>query len=140
MMRQRMRVLRSVTLVLAAACADVVGPHALIGSWGGDGAGLIVTPAEAQLWLNCGAGRLDVPINVHGDGRFVTMGVTWFVGGAPPPDDIVPVMIRTRFSGRLVGNLLVLTVTPDDPRLGVGGETTTYGLKRNAPPRVFACP
>src|SRR4051812_41854502 len=79
-MNSLVRCLPSAALVaaLCAACfSEAFGPAPdglAVGTWGGDGAGVIVSDTIAHVHVGCTFGNFDVPVALDGEGRFETPG------------------------------------------------------------------
>ena len=101
----------------AAACAShatapQTGP--LSGAWAGPEASLTVDAEGARVELVCADGRIDGPIEMDEEGRFLATG-PWWPGPVPPNDDL-----RARYEGRAFDGRLELTIVaePDDRTYG----------------------
>jgi hypothetical protein len=108
---------RAWLLVLTAACAShATAPEAgpLTGAWGGPEASLTVDEGGVRVELVCADGRIDGPIELDDDGRFLGTG-PWWPGPVPPNDDL-----QARYEGRVLDGRLVLTIVaePDDRTYG----------------------
>src|SRR5665647_1731540 len=129
----------SLLLVLAAAvgCNDMLWrpPSVLVGTWGGDHAGLVATPDSGTLEYDCAAGRITEPLRPGADGRFVALGThTPGHGGPVRIDEVLPSR-PARYTGRMDGDLLSLTVVMTDSNVTVG----TFQLARGRSPNVLKC-
>ena len=120
-----------------AACGDSrIGPPAIItGDWGGDHAGLIATADSSTLEYDCAAGRITEPLRPHSDGSFTAVGThTPGHGGPIRIDEALPKR-PARYTGRVDGDHLSLTVVMTDSAVTVG----TFDLYRGRSPHVFKC-
>ena len=107
----------------------------LIGTWGGDHAGLVATADSGTMEYDCAAGRITDPLRPGSDGRFVATGThTPGHGGPVRIDEVLP-RRPARYSGRVDGDLLTLTVVMTDSNVTVG----TFQLTRGRSPLVFKC-
>jgi len=129
---------RALALVAAlAACGDSrIGPPEIItGDWGGDHAGLIATPDSGTLEYDCAAGRITEPLRPRRDGSFTAVGThTPGHGGPIRIDEVLPKR-PARYTGRVDGDHLSLTVVMTDSAVTVG----TFDLYRGRSPHVFKC-
>lgn len=116
----------------AAACASQAtapqtGP--LSGAWGGPEASLTVDAEGARVELVCADGRIDGPIELDEEGRFLGTG-PWWPGPVPPNDDR-----RARYEGRVLDGRLELTIVAEP-------DGRTYGpleLVRDRAPTFPRC-
>ena len=134
-MNRRSRVLIVSLAVAACGVAGTSPPSVLVGTWGGDHAGLVATPDSGTLEYDCAAGRITEPLRPGSDGRFVASGThTPGHGGPVRIDEILP-RRPARYTGRVDGDLLSLTVVMTDSNVTVG----TFQLTRGRSPNVFKC-
>ena len=115
-------------ILLATACHESVsgpGPkedRVRPGSWGGTTAGLEVTETSATAAFVCARGRIDQPILLDRENRFDVSG-TYIVevgpGSFPYP---------ARYSGRIDGDRMILTVRRLDSDQVVGPYNLTFGV------------
>jgi hypothetical protein len=106
------------------------------GSWGGSHLRLEVKADGALLEFDCAHGRIPGPLKLDGEGRFETKGTYAREHGGPvrageEEQEGEP----ARYSGRLEGKLLTLTVKagPRDEVIG------TYKLRQGQTPRIVKC-
>ena len=122
------------SFLVALACYS--GPAApvteITGTWGGDDAGLIAADTSAHVHIGCTLGDTNSPIRPGSDGRFDTSG-TYNVDAYPIDRGIVH---PARFTGRVEGEKLVLTVTLTDNSQQLGPVTLVHGKE----PRMGPCP
>lgn len=110
-------------------------PSMVIGTWGGDHAGLVATPDSGTLEYDCAVGRITEPLRPGADGRFVATGThTPGHGGPARIDEILPNR-PARYTGRVDGDLMSLTVVMTDSNVTVG----TFQLTRGRSPHVIKC-
>ncbi len=122
------------TLIYAAACQSARGPvdPVLVGTWGGDNAGLIATDTSAHVHIGCTVGDVHQVIETDAEGRFDVPGL-YNVTAYPVyrgPDH------PARFSGRIDGQVMTLTVQLTDTAVVLGPVQLTYGKE----PRMGPCP
>jgi hypothetical protein len=126
---------------LLASCQgdDEVLPPATelsVGTWGGEGAGLIVQSVSAHVHIGCTLGDFPVPVQLDDEGRFHVPG-TYMLRAYPvaigPP-------LPASFSGVVRGSQLTLGVTVNDT---VQDKLVTLGpvtLELGKDPRMGPCP
>ena len=127
-------------LLAAAACfSDSVTPaptELTAGTWGGDGAGVIVSDTVAHVHVGCTYGNFHLPVTVDAHGRFETTGAYLLRA--------YPIAVGPTMPARLTGTLekaeLTFTVVVTDT---VQGGTTMLGPKTvvlGADPKLGPCP
>jgi len=130
------------TIVAFVAAAAVLGPceptDPLIspgtakGTWGGENAGLIADDTSAHVHIGCTYGSVHQQIVPDADGRFDVPGEQNIT--AHPVD--LGVLHPARFSGRITGGRMTLTVTLTDTTVTLGPVQLAYGEE----PRMGPCP
>jgi hypothetical protein len=143
----RTRTLSAVALALLltlAACKQSSAPAAegsgsrewvstiITGTWGGDNAGLIATDTSAHVHIGCTLGDTRGPIVTDENGRFDVTGM-YDVDAYPVARDM---WHPARFTGQVIGQTMVLTVTLTDTGRVLGPVTLTYGKE----PDMRMCP
>lgn len=129
----------AVTLTAIAAVygpCNPTGVHppkgSIAGTWGGENAGLIADDTSAHVHIGCTWGDVHQDIVPDARGLF----------NVPGEHDITAYPIErgilhpARFSGRVVGGLMTLTVTLTDTAVTLGPVQLTYGKE----PRMGPCP
>jgi hypothetical protein len=132
-----MRRARAVTLATIAllGCGSSLNQPVeplLVGTWGGDNAGLIATDSSAHIHIGCTVGDIHQPVVADSSGRFDVPGI-YNITAYPVyrgPDH------PARFSGRIVGRVMSLTVTLTDTAVTLGPVQLTFGKE----PRMGPCP
>ena len=122
-------------LVLAVVACDSSGPspdRVPAGTWGGLGAGLLVSDQEAHVHINCTKGDIAGPIPLDGEGRFDVVG-THNVDAYPIDRAIIH---PARFTGRLLGPSLTLSVRLTDTGESLGPVVVVFGQA----PQLGPCP
>jgi hypothetical protein len=105
------------------------------GLWGGAHVSLDVTPDGARLEFDCAHGTISEPITLAADNTFAVSGVYVPERGGPVRVDEAPVNRQARYTGRVEGETMTLTVTRTDQQQAVG----TYTLGLGQSPKVFKC-
>lgn len=128
-----------VGLAAAAGCADAVRPSSgaiTLGTWGGDGAGLIVTDSLTHVHIGCTLGDIPRRATLDASGRFVLDGS--YVLKAYPV--MTGPRLPAQFAGRVVGRTLTLSIAVNDTTEGkvvaLGPVTVELGVD----PRLGPCP
>jgi hypothetical protein len=131
--------MRNTPVVIAAAiallgCGSSLHPlePLLVGTWGGDNAGLIATDSSAHVHIGCTVGDIHQQLVADSSGRFDVQGI-YNITAYPVyrgPDH------PARFSGQIVGRVMSLTVTLTDTAVTLGPVLLTYGKE----PRMGPCP
>ncbi len=133
----------SVLVTLAVSSCDgrnTVAPperdRLALGTWGGDNAGLIVTDSVAHLHIGCTFGDIEGRIALDASGAFTRDGTYQpraypIVSGPPVP---------ARFTGRVQGRMLIVTVTVNDTVTNVIRTYGPAGLVFETEPRLGPCP
>jgi hypothetical protein len=111
--------------------ADALQP----GVWGGDHIRLVVTDDGATVEFDCAQATVEGRIVVDRAGRFSAAGTYLQEHGGPVRDDESSAGVPARFTGRVGGSLMKLTIT----RVGAGRAIGTYELARGREPRIFKC-
>jgi len=135
--------LTKAAVVLAAAAAtlftcDPMVPNqppkggGVVGTWGGENAGLIADDSSAHVHIGCTYGSIHQQIVPDADGRFDVPGEHNIT--AHPVD--LGVLHPARFSGRITGGRMSLTVTLTDTTVTLGPVLVVYGKE----PRMGPCP
>lgn len=102
------------------------------GTWGGDNAGLIASNNSAHVHIGCTLGDTDESIRPDAYGQFDVVG-KYNVDAFPIDRGITH---PARFTGRVVGQTLTLTVTLTDTPRTLGPVTLVFGKE----PKMGPCP
>src|SRR5207253_10115952 len=122
----------SLGVAAAVACSSGASGPAFdgglaIGTWGGDNAGMIVGDTAMHLHIGCTYGDVSGRVPVAADGRFDVSGRYML---RAYPIAIGPA-VPARFTGRLDGANVTVTVTVDDTvqhtTVVLGPAVVTYG-------------
>ncbi len=133
MHKDTMRILVTLSLALPLACHNTpAAPTEVIGTWGGDNAGLIATDTTAHVHIGCTLGDAKGAIHPDADGHFEATG-TYNVDAYPIDRGILH---PARFSGQIVGRSMTLTVVLTDNNQQLGPVILTYGKE----PKMGPCP
>lgn len=120
-------------LVLFVETCPSTGPGRLLdGTWGGDNAGVVVADGMIHVHIACTYGDAAVTVADVVNGRFEVDGRHNIT--AHPVD--LGVYHPARFEGRIVGEVLTLTVRLTDQATTLGPVRVTYGQE----PRMQQCP
>ncbi len=116
------------------ACDPAHGPvrPLVVGTWGGDNAGLIATDSSAHVHIGCTAGDVEGALQVGPGGRFEAPGrynITLYPVARGPDHP-------ARFTGEVTGMVMTLTVTLTDTAVTLGPVQLTFGKE----PRMGPCP
>jgi len=106
-----------------------------VGSWGGDHVVLTITNEGGALEYDCAAGTIDEPFVVDAGGRFDLRGTHVRGHGGPIRVGEEPDRHPARYTGRIDGNRMTLTVMMTDLDQSVGTFTLIFG----ASPRIVKC-
>ena len=120
--------------VMLRDCGSTAGPAGPLpqGTWGGENAGVIVADTSAHVHIGCTVGDTKGAIVVGTDGRFDVAGL-YNVTAYPVyrgPDH------PARFTGRVDGRIMTLTVSLTDTAVTLGPVKVVYG----AQPKMGPCP
>jgi hypothetical protein len=128
----RISVLPSIFAILACSAATSTPITDVVGTWGGDNAGLIVSNTDVHVHIGCTLGDAVGPIRTDADGRFEATG-TYNVDAYPVDRGITH---PASFTGHIVGQTMTLTVTLTDIARVLGPVTLIYGKD----PKMGPCP
>ena len=127
------------TLPLCAGLAGCATPSAMAGpitgQWGGQHVGLELGAAGGRLDYDCAAGTIDGPALRDAGGRFSAAGTHTPGTGGPVQVGVVPPSYPARYSGRVAGDIMTLTVDV----AGIGVRIGPYSLRRGAEPVLMRC-
>ena len=118
--------------LLACSAATSTPITDVVGTWGGDNAGMIITGTDVHVHIGCTVGDAVGPIRTDANGRFQATG-TYNVDAYPVNRGIEH---PARFSGQIVGQSMTLTVTLTDTARVLGPVTLIYGKE----PKMGPCP
>jgi hypothetical protein len=107
----------------------------LPGVWGGKHIRLQVTDDGATVEFDCAQATVEGRIVVDRAGRFSAAGTYNEEHGGPVRSDESSAGVPVRFSGRVGGSLMTLTITRAGTREAVG----TYALTRDRETRLVKC-
>src|SRR6202162_4782784 len=114
------------------ACSATSPITQVVGTWGGDNAGLIVSNTDVHVHIGCTLGDAVGPINPDANGRFEAEG-TYNVDAYPVDRGIIH---PARFTGQIIGQTMTLTVSLTDAVRVIGPVTLIYGKE----PKMGPCP
>ncbi len=122
----------SVFATLACSAATSARITDVVGTWGGDNAGLIATSTDIHVHIGCTLGDAIGPVHPDKNGRFETRG-TYNVNAYPLDRGIIH---PATFTGQITGQTMTLTVSLTDTARVLGPVSLTYGKE----PRMGPCP
>jgi hypothetical protein len=121
-----------VLAILSCSAATSTPITDVVGTWGGENAGLIITNNDVHVHVGCTLGNATGPIRADANGRFETTG-TYNVDAYPVDRGIIHPAV---FSGQIVEQTMTLTVTLTDTGQLIGPVTLVYGKE----PKMGPCP
>jgi hypothetical protein len=121
-------------IIAVGACNGRIAPPMtqIVGTWGGDNAGLIATDDAAHVHIGCTLGEASGPIHPDAEGRFEASG-TYNIDAYPVDRGIVH---PARFTGQIAGQRMTLTVVLTDTTYQLGPVNLVHGKE----PRMESCP
>jgi hypothetical protein len=126
-------------IVLLRDC-DVAGPRPsprkVIGTWGGDNAGLIADDTSAHVHSACTFGNVPQTIVLDPRGRFDVAG--GYMLRAYPV--YVGPTLPARYQGTVIGSVMTLRVTVSDTTADTTAQLGPVRLVRGREPRMQVCP
>src|SRR6266550_6715299 len=128
----RISVLPSILALVACSAATSTPITDVVGTWGGDNAGMIVTGADVHVHIGCTLGDAVGPIHPDADGRFAATG-TYSVDAYPVSRGIIH---PAQFTGQITGQMMTLTVSLTDTARVLGPVSLIYGKE----PKMGPCP
>ncbi len=128
------RILVIMSFAAAVACynASSAPITEVVGTWGGDNAGLIANDTTAHVHIGCTLGDTKSSIRPDADGRFDVVG-TYNVDAYPVDRGITH---PARFTGHIAGHTMTLIVILTDTARQLGPVTLIYGRE----PKMGPCP
>ena len=122
--------------ILAVLVACTTGPNpptdVVAGTWGGENAGLIATDTTVHVHIGCTLGDVSGRLHLDADGYFEGTGL--YNVDAYPVDR--GILHPARYTGRVTGRTMILTVALTDTTRQLGPVLLTYGKE----PRMQVCP
>jgi len=125
-------VLPTIFALTACSAATPTPITDVVGTWGGDNAGLIVNGTDVHVHIGCTLGDAVGPIVADENGRFEASG-TYNVDAYPVNRGITH---PASFTGQIVGQTMTLTVSLTDITRVLGPVTLIYGKE----PTMGPCP
>jgi len=125
-------VLPTILALIACSAATPTPITDVVGTWGGDNAGLIVNGTDVHVHIGCTLGDAIGPIVAGENGRFEVSG-TYNVDAYPVNRGITH---PASFTGQIVGQTMTLTVSLTDITRVLGPVTLIYGKE----PKMGPCP
>lgn len=106
----------------------------LVGVWGGEHIGMVVSDSSATIDYDCAHGTIDEPFNTE-NGEFEVRGIHVFEHGGPIRIDETPDQHPALYQGTIDGNVMTLKVTITDTGVEIGTFTLNFGGN----PNVYKC-
>jgi len=128
----RILLVPSICAIVACSAATSTRITDVVGTWGGDNAGLIVNDTDVHVHIGCTLGDAAGPIHTDADGKFEATG-TYNVDAYPVNRGVLH---PATFSGQIVGQTMTLTVSLTDTAKVLGPVTLIYGKE----PKMGPCP
>jgi hypothetical protein len=128
----RITAILSIFVALACSAATSTPITQVVGTWGGDNAGLIVSNTDVHVHIGCTLGDAVGPIHPDANGRFEATG-TYNVNAYPVDRGITH---PARFTGQIIQQTMTLTVSLTDTARVLGPVTLIYGKD----PKMGPCP
>ena len=97
------------------------------GVWGGQHIVVEVTDLGAKITYDCADGTIDQTMERYNNGHFEVRGTHTRYRGGPARSDDKPDRHQARYTGRVKGNSMTLTVILTDTKETVGTFSLTYG-------------
>ena len=127
------------TFILVATCTSAAASgHSRrldAGSWGGMGIRIVVTTTGARIEYVCAHGTISGPLRLDAEGRFDVKGLHFPEHGGPVREGEEARGRPVRFTGRVTGDTLTLTVRPE----GSDTDSGSYKLVRGKTGRIHKC-
>ena len=125
-------VLSTILALIACSAATPTPITDVVGTWGGDNAGLIVNGTDVHVHIGCTLGDAVGRIVADENGRFEVSG-TYNVDAYPVNRGITH---PASFTGQIIGQTMTLTVSLTDITRVLGPVTLVYGKE----PTMGPCP
>jgi len=121
--------------IIYSGCSSSISQIDLIGKWGGEHIGMVVSDSSVTLEYDCAHGTIDEPIIPDADGKFEVSGVHVFEHGGPIRIDETPDEHPALYKGLIVGKemTLILVLTDTDT------EIDAFSLTRGVEPLIYKC-
>ncbi len=116
-------------------CAGSYCQADLIGVWGGEHIGMVVSDSSVTLDYDCAYGTIDEPFSTNENGEFDLVGVHILEHGGAIRIDETPDEHPALYKGYIEGKVMTLVVTLTD----TGEEVGTFSLTLGAVPNVHKC-
>jgi hypothetical protein len=127
------------SFVLVATCSGAAASgqtrRVAAGSWGGTGIGMEVTRTGARIEYDCAHGTIGEPLLLDAEGRFDLKGLHFPEHGGPVREGEEPGGQPVRYTGRVTGDTMTLTVRPE----GSDREADSYKLVLGKTGRIHKC-
>lgn len=134
-MNQRLFILALAAVAGCSAAPAGLAGAGLIGEWGGDHIALIIGGGGADIETDCAHGRIDAPFAVDAAGAFALAGVWSPEHGGPVREGEADAAQPARYSGRIAGKAMTLTIDVASPPSRLG----PFALEKNRAPNLLKC-
>jgi len=114
-----------------SGCAGSKCQVDLIGVWGGEHIGMVVSDSSATLDYDCAHGTIDEPFSTDCNGEFEVVGVHILEHGGPLRVGEVLPQHPASYKGQIDGKVMTLKVTLTDTGEEIGTFTITLGVEPN---------
>ena len=118
----------------SAAPADPAGAR-LFGEWGGDHIALAIDNGGADVESDCAHGRIAGPFEVDAAGAFSLSGVWSPEHGGPVREGEEDAAQPARYSGRIAGKAMTLTIDIASPPARLG----PFAPEKDRSPNLMKC-
>lgn len=129
-----MRIVGLAALSITACTSVPQSAIPVTGQWGGPHIGLTLTQTGGTLEYDCAAGRIIEPLMPGIGGAFDVQGTHTPGHGGPEIEGVVMPPYRTRFTGTVSGDRMMLT-----GRVENGVLLGPFTLRHGAEPGIFRC-
>ncbi len=127
--------MRAAAVILLISVSGFAPAKPLTGNWGGQHISLQLTPKGGAVEWDCAHGELSGPVTLDKQGRFDIRGTYEPEHGGPVRSNEISNAEKVRYSGRVTGDRMTLTVT----RAGAKARLGNFALERGKEPMLMKC-
>ena len=120
-------------LMVGAANTHAADHPALVGEWGAPQVRLSLGATGGRIEFSCAAATIDAAVHPDAAGTFSVAGRHEDFTGGPAPADTPPRTTPARFTGKVEGDILQLSVKRE------GAAAETYTLQRGRRTKLIRC-